>query len=1567
MAGRIGTALALALLVAGCDDGPGGPDGDVSSDAGTSTALSCTPDPALLEEPRDCVRDDDCACGAYCEFQQCNYDCLGDAECATGEMCGATGRCQPPEAGGLKHRISNASGIEADVDRVELLAAESTAMISIRRRFGEADDLRVTATRGIEIACEVGVFGRECVLPAVGDAGVALQVRPTGDAIEPMGQIRVIPRLGVPLSIGAELSNEVFAGVEWGAIEGGGTYAGTATLIAAGHEGSGERPVALSPVPVTLTLHPGAVGFDQVLVIDDPTGAFTDDGRAVGRLSAPRDGFPGAMEIPAYLFAGAERPAAHEMQLVAQPSVEVHWLTPEAGRFDVRLSLAGVSTRDPVLRFRFEIERVAGPPGGAAPPVPPGVAPTQGVFNAHLVGPVEARFDRGSLVGADEVAAAVNAACRTESSPAATLEDGATVSPTVPDLACTPGGRDGFTHAYVVRADRALDGESSLRSVLDQCAEDLVPLSRGGAPIGSGACVDLPRALTVMGLLADAERAGGTWEGEALFRRAAQRWLELHTFLATDAVHAEALSNAILGSDERSMAADHFGVWRGRLSPMLTQLLTPRLGDALTALGPLGVTSASYASVGGSAPTEAGDRSIAITLLRSLAAEASLQSESLREQQRLAIAAGRTPTVSEAERRSTRRLLALAAIASGWAAEAQRADPTWTSDPGVTGAFSRFQRSYEQLLGRIADVERGRDEFGLQEGEVPIYLHTAASDASDRAFAMTDYLAGSPSDGWLATEIGRAEDALSRARDAWLANQDASFRNRVTDVERARRVQDLVLRFDAPLQARCPHDLPDPTGFPTHDAYADAVVASWQAIDPRDCMIRRDVAECASLPAPTTPYHAAPTADEIEEHLCVLAQVMWALPCADRPGEDACFDGGPPSAPGLGYHESDGVLDPPDAAAINDVLRRAVLPRGGAVDAHARTTEWNLGVTALAESRFAIEVGGARLEHGAFELLSGRVERVAHGAAPMTRDDPDSDIDARRLARARQNCGFITAREPGRSLEGDPVADDPACYQGELGDALLGLRAAQSRLEAARARFEEHLDAYSIATRRCALVDEERMRVREAVERFEDATESLRMWSQILGAASQGLNTAAQQARGRSQRHLMEAAAADSDAEEEATSWRHGANFLAVAGAGMQIGKFFVDAEIAEHRMLMEQRVEGIREEIENRDCLLGADRERVGLDSAAAEARAALQEASRETLRLANAQTETERLVREGRRAIQVERGFDVEPLRGAPWLSSEITAYRNTMRFARRLAYLAVLAAEYEQQLTLGALRGQVLTADSPDDLEEVRAQLAANLATRRIHGSAPATTVSVISLRDQILAVESRTELPASEPRLDPMTRFRSLLIDPRFARYEDDEYVGQLIPFELSSPEQALEWLGASGFSESNCAERLWSVAAAVVGDDGFNPGGTQTELHILKRNRFSSGWCSAGADGEQQVARFDPSRNLFLDSEVPRSIGVPTDVANPYTRLVLNNTATNATRADLERSSYDQGVQAGLAGRGLFGEYALFIPAETLRYEVCDVGGACATSGEGGLDLAGVRDVLLRFEYTAAAR
>jgi hypothetical protein len=63
-----------------------------------------------------------------------------------------------------------------------------------------------------------------------------------------------------------------------------------------------------------------------------------------------------------------------------------------------------------------------------------------------------------------------------------------------------------------------------------------------------------------------------------------------------------------------------------------------------------------------------------------------------------------------------------------------------------------------------------------------------------------------------------------------------------------------------------------------------------------------------------------------------------------------------------------------------------------------------------------------------------------------------------------------------------------------------------------------------------------------------------------------------------------------------------------------------------------------------------------------------------------------------------------------------------------------------------------------------------------------------------------------------------------------------------------------------------------------------------------------------------------------------------------------------TRAELEADGYANGSSRELAGRGLYGDYALFFPAEVLSRD-----------GSDGLDLDRVTDVLLRLEYVSVAR
>lgn len=62
------------------------------------------------------------------------------------------------------------------------------------------------------------------------------------------------------------------------------------------------------------------------------------------------------------------------------------------------------------------------------------------------------------------------------------------------------------------------------------------------------------------------------------------------------------------------------------------------------------------------------------------------------------------------------------------------------------------------------------------------------------------------------------------------------------------------------------------------------------------------------------------------------------------------------------------------------------------------------------------------------------------------------------------------------------------------------------------------------------------------------------------------------------------------------------------------------------------------------------------------------------------------------------------------------------------------------------------------------------------------------------------------------------------------------------------------------------------------------------------------------------------------------------------------------RASFEAGEYGQGSTSELATRGLWGEYALFFPASTLK-----------SSQPDGLDLSRIDDILLRLDYVSVAR
>lgn len=86
-------------------------------------------------------------------------------------------------------------------------------------------------------------------------------------------------------------------------------------------------------------------------------------------------------------------------------------------------------------------------------------------------------------------------------------------------------------------------------------------------------------------------------------------------------------------------------------------------------------------------------------------------------------------------------------------------------------------------------------------------------------------------------------------------------------------------------------------------------------------------------------------------------------------------------------------------------------------------------------------------------------------------------------------------------------------------------------------------------------------------------------------------------------------------------------------------------------------------------------------------------------------------------------------------------------------------------------------------------------------------------------------------------------------------------------------------------------------------------------------------------------------------------GTRTGIGQAHSRdRELGGQRENIDRAELSGDDYENGDTSELAGRGLYGSYALFFPA-----------GVLSQDGGFGLNLNAVEDILLRLDYVSVAR
>ena len=221
-------------------------------------------------------------------------------------------------------------------------------------------------------------------------------------------------------------------------------------------------------------------------------------------------------------------------------------------------------------------------------------------------------------------------------------------------------------------------------------------------------------------------------------------------------------------------------------------------------------------------------------------------------------------------------------------------------------------------------------------------------------------------------------------------------------------------------------------------------------------------------------------------------------------------------------------------------------------------------------------------------------------------------------------------------------------------------------------------------------------------------------------------------------------------------------------------------------------------------------------------------------------------------------------------------------------------------------------------------------------RINHRRPAPLKTVLSVRDDVrgLTVNRQASVPAEYSAYEINPRLQQRLAAPDAAFFDrNGQYLGQAIPFRLRELPEA----------SSRCGERVWSVAATIVGE-GLAQHAPTGQLQILKRNTFYSKWCEAHGDGSVvQVGRIRPSGTLF--GLQPNPVSSPEETQSFIGAMM--QPWFNKPRTEFYGTILGTEATEELAGRGLYGDYVLLFPYNGLLDQV---------------NISAIEDVLLRFDY-----
>jgi hypothetical protein len=1089
------------------------------------------------------------------------------------------------------------------------------------------------------------------------------------------------------------------------------------------------------------------------------------------------------------------------------------------------------------------------------------------------------------------------------------------------DLSCGAGGK---SLATVADFNRNLPTNTdSVTTVAENIVTDFAQLAGPAtAPFPAAHGFDAPRQLVALELATeiDRQRAGDSTippsAGATRYAaRLVQQWVTSAALIASEAAERARVPESVKGA----LPDPLFPNTKDALSKSLDAwalVLHPRFATALSAMDGAVLATPDYRADWIATPAQ--DRNYTQTDGLPIALFEALRAQlGLLDIALYKASLAGDMSILPLAGRTVRDAVLVQALARDMYARIIAATPNPSWNLAYVNADHALASALRQAISRAAAVQLGKNPLGIEDSDLPLYFSGAAVDPAGRFSAISDYLLGS---GPLAM-MAWAPQAVTTAQTAADALATAYKEQVNRQYQAALATNDAQTRLDA-IRTQYGQQIANLCGTPPGLGSIDLLEKWPGTFNGSNCYFESELPQCmvdqktidAELDEPTVFYN-----------LCVAQKLNAAIPSAQY-----------------------------TSPSVNQALAD-IQAAGGFSDC-------------------TVDVCPDDQIHKCVQCPMVKTE-------PVTVADLASlnlsDVGADQLTAAQEACRmmFPDARQTLPGSDDDPASPlaHPECYRASLGDLAFTMRSATKDVEIARSQIADHVDAYNIEVSSCFFKAAANTELDALRSQHNDLMTNLR-------SAKASADQSAAEANG-----AYNCASAITTATGASNPFEGAVAVIGAAAAcGAAIAEAVYQTKSIQNQQWMDEaeqqyqaQVALIGEQTDLKVCMNEAHQQLVGI-------RTAQQQLDRAFLDLEHAQSNLEGgsaaaqlAYDDGRRALATAQGRLVHPPALDAWVDARIDTFIASYAKARLATYLAERAVEYEYQASLAA-RGQILAAETPAQLSQILSDLRNTSGTLSINGHRPAQLKVVLSLRDHLLQMWDASHASAQEQNLSVGDRFKLLLQDDQYKLYTDGKYAGQRIPLSIA-PLGALhgDTKGIEIFSTTDCAERIWSVNASILGSGTLVRGSQTTfaRMDLLKSNTFFSQACGATPETTPfQIASVRPSRNLFRDPMFGLSGPTTNATASDSTvpdEVTLDSRARiqayfNVSRDKFEDDSYANGETSELAARGLYGDYALFFPAGILSVAQTDAQGQ-VTGHSDGLDLGQVDDILLRIDYVSVAR